>query len=52
MNKYYKHGILSTDVSRELKVTLKMGYQIKTAIAKRESKIIVENTLQMDEMYI
>ncbi|WP_252319298.1 hypothetical protein [Spiroplasma endosymbiont of Lariophagus distinguendus] len=41
-----KHGIPSTDVAKELGVTLKtawrMGHKIRTCIAKQESQFIVE----------
>ncbi|WP_342261595.1 IS1595 family transposase [Spiroplasma endosymbiont of Notiophilus biguttatus] len=50
-----KHGILSTNVSKELGVTLKtawrMGHKIRTRIAKQEPQFIVEGTVQIDEMY-
>lgn len=51
-----KHGIPSTDVARELGVTLKtawrMNHKIRTAIAKLEPQFIVEGIVQMDEMYL
>ncbi len=51
-----KHGIPSTDVAKELGVTLKtawrMGHKIRSAIAKQESQFIVEGIVQMDEMYL
>ncbi|WP_375316967.1 IS1595 family transposase [Spiroplasma endosymbiont of Virgichneumon dumeticola] len=51
-----KHGIPSTDVAKELGVTLKtawrMGHKIRSAIAKQEPKFIVEGIVQMDEMYL
>ncbi len=51
-----KHGIPSTDVAKELGVTLKtawrMGHKIRTCIAKQESQFIVEGIVQMDEMYL
>lgn len=50
-----KHGIPSTDVAKELGVTLKtawkMGHKIRSAIAKQEPQFIVEGIVQMDEMY-
>ncbi|WP_281748257.1 hypothetical protein [Spiroplasma ixodetis] len=51
-----KHGIPSTDVAKELGVTLKtawrMGHKIRSAIAKQKPQFIVEGTVQMDEMYL
>ncbi|WP_375318176.1 hypothetical protein [Spiroplasma endosymbiont of Virgichneumon dumeticola] len=51
-----KHGIPSTDVAKELGVTLKtawrMGHKIRSAIAKQEPQFIVEGIVQMDEMYL
>ncbi|WP_339048833.1 IS1595 family transposase [Spiroplasma endosymbiont of Colias croceus] len=51
-----KHGIPSTDVAKELAVTLKtawrMGHKIRSAIAKQEPQFIVEGIVQMDEMYL
>ncbi|WP_252320036.1 hypothetical protein [Spiroplasma endosymbiont of Lariophagus distinguendus] len=50
-----KHGIPSTDVAKELGVTLKtawrMGHKIRTCIANR-IQFIVEGIVQMDEMYL
>ncbi|WP_286641347.1 IS1595 family transposase [Spiroplasma ixodetis] len=51
-----KHGITSTDVAKELGVTLKtawrMGHEIRNRIAKQEHQFIVEAIVQMDEMYL
>ncbi|WP_286641404.1 IS1595 family transposase [Spiroplasma ixodetis] len=51
-----KHGITSTDVAKELGVTLKtawkMGHEIRNRIAKQEHQFIVEGIVQMDEMYL
>ncbi|WP_281749583.1 IS1595 family transposase [Spiroplasma ixodetis] len=51
-----KHGIPSTDVAKELGVTLKtawrMGHKIRSAIAKQKPQFIVEGIVQMDEMYL
>ncbi|WP_342261290.1 IS1595 family transposase [Spiroplasma endosymbiont of Notiophilus biguttatus] len=51
-----KYGIPSTDVSKELGVTLKtawrMGHKIRTRIAKQEPQFILEGTVQIDEMYL
>ncbi|WJG70035.1 transposase, Sixod1 group, IS1595 family [Spiroplasma ixodetis Y32] len=51
-----KHGITSTDVAKELGVTLKtasrMGHEIRNRIAKQEHKFIVEGIVKMDEMHL
>ncbi|WP_286642054.1 hypothetical protein [Spiroplasma ixodetis] len=51
-----KHGITSTDVAKELGVTLKtawrMGHEIRNRIAKQEHQFIVEGIVQMDGMYL
>ncbi|BDT04231.1 IS1595 family transposase [Spiroplasma ixodetis] len=51
-----KHGIPSTDVAKELGVTLKtawrMDHKIRSAIAKQKPQFIVEGIVQMDEMYL
>nr|WP_286642737.1 IS1595 family transposase [Spiroplasma ixodetis] len=51
-----KHGITSTDVAKELGVTLKtawkMGHEIRNRIAKQEHQFIVEGIVQMDVMYL
>ncbi|WP_339041510.1 IS1595 family transposase [Spiroplasma endosymbiont of Apeira syringaria] len=51
-----KHGIPSTDIAKELGVTLKtawrMTHKIRTRIAKQKPQFIVEGTVQIDEMYL
>ncbi|WP_286642155.1 IS1595 family transposase [Spiroplasma ixodetis] len=51
-----KHGITSTDVAKELGVTLKnawrMDHEIRNRIAKQEHQFIVEGIVKMDEMYL
>ncbi|WP_339042912.1 IS1595 family transposase [Spiroplasma endosymbiont of Apeira syringaria] len=51
-----KHGIPSTDIAKELGVTLKnawrMTHKIRTRIAKQKTQFIVEGTVQIDEMYL
>ncbi len=51
-----KHGIPSTDIAKELGVTLKtawrMTHKIRTRIAKQKHQFIVEGTVQIDEMYL
>ncbi|WP_342254669.1 IS1595 family transposase [Spiroplasma endosymbiont of Zeiraphera isertana] len=51
-----KHGIPSTDVAKELGVTLKtawrMGHEIRKRIAKQEHEFIVGGIVQIDEMYL
>lgn len=51
-----KHGIPSTDVAKELGVTLKtawrMGHKIRSAIAKKKPKFIIEGIVQIDEIYL
>ncbi|WP_339042796.1 hypothetical protein [Spiroplasma endosymbiont of Apeira syringaria] len=47
-----KHGIPSTDIAKELGVTLKtawrMTHKIRTRIAKQKPQFIVEGTVQID----
>lgn len=50
-----KHGIPSTDVAKELGVTLKtawrMGHKIRNRIAKQEHQFIVEDIVQVDRLF-